>query len=191
MTRNKLLNLVLLLCNFSLVSLVLSFIVLTFGMVYWHINPAFFANSPIPDFGESAIFKYTSATSSSVVGSTVTRSSATINNMSFASMYLLYSQCSAILILIFMTVREFTNIIRSVKRIQTFIADNAWSFKRIGKYMFLVFILSGIQYSVYNENTLFGIYIHLSTLAIALIAFTMSGVFREGNALLEDNRGTV
>jgi hypothetical protein len=191
MAKNKLLNLVLFLCNFFLVSVVLSFIVLTLGMVYWHINPGFFADNPIPDFGKNALFKYTAVNSSSVVGTPLIISSATINNISFASMYLLYSQCAAILILIFMAVREFTNIIRSIRKIQTFVIDNAWSFKKIGKYMFLVFVLSGLQYSVYNESTLFGIYIHLPVLVIALIASTLSEIFKEGNALLEDNRGTI
>jgi hypothetical protein len=90
-----------------------------------------------------------------------------------------------------MAVREFTNIIRSIRKIQTFVIDNAGAFKKISKYIFLVFVLSGLQYSVYNETTLLGIYIHLPVLVVALIAFTMSEVFREGNALLEDNRGTV
>jgi hypothetical protein len=191
MGKNKLLNLVLLLSNLFLISLVLAFGALTIGMIYWHINPAFYADSPIPDFGKNALFKYTSVNSSSVVGIPLMISSATINNMSYASMYLLYSQCAAILFLIFMAVREFTSIIRSIRKIQTFVIDNAWSFKKIGKYMLLVFVLSGLQYSVYNESTLFGIYIHLPALAIALVAFTLSEIFREGNALLEDNRGTI
>lgn len=190
MGKNKLLNLVLLLSNLFLISLVLSFGVLTIGMIYWHINPDFYTDSPIPDFGKNAIFKYTSVTQCSVETRPMT-SSATINNISVVSIYLLYTQCTAILFFIFMAVREFTSIIRSIRKIQTFVIDNAWSFKKIGKYMLCVFVLSGLQYSVYNESTLFGIYIHLPALVIALVAFTMSEIFREGNALLEDNRGTI
>jgi hypothetical protein len=171
--------------------LILSLLALTLILIHWHINREFYADIPIPILGRKVFMSYTVVRSSAPAGTIHIQSSATLNNISVASMYLLYLQLSAITILTFLALREFTNVIRSVRGVRTFVVQNTRSLKKIGLFLLSVFLLSGIQYSSYKESVLFGLYFHLTLLMMSLLAFTLSEIFKEGNALLEENMGTI
>jgi hypothetical protein len=190
MSKNKLLSIVLFISNLFLVTLMLLLVALTVIMIHWNIDREFYSNVPIPIFGQKTFLSLVSVKSSSV-GTVLTRSSATLNNVSMISLLILYIQLASVGVLTILSLQEFNRVIRSVRKVQTFVVNNVRSFKRIGFYMFWVFVLTGIQYTTYKESSLFGLYLHLPELMISIVALTMSEVFKEGNALLEDNRGTI
>ena len=189
MNKNKLLNAMLLISHFFLVILVLTLLALTIGLIYWHIDREAYSYIPIQVMGNSAYVKVT--WTSAVAGTNITNTIATLNNISASTLYILYLQLMAVGILVLLVLREFTQVIRSVKRIQTFVYQNIWSFKKIGMYLFWVFLLSGVQYSIFKESDLFGLYVHLTPLLLSLLSYTLSEVFKEGNTLLEENNGTI
>ena len=190
MNKNKLLNIMVLTSNFFQIMIILTLTAVTIGIVYWHIDREVYSYIPIQVLGGTASVKFTQVTSA-IAGTSITKTVATLNNISTSSLYLLYMQLMVVGILILLVLREFTQVIRSVKRIQTFVYQNIRSFKKIGLHLFMVFLLSGVQYSIFNESRLLGVYVHLTPLLLALLSYTLSEVFREGNALLEENSGTI
>ncbi len=190
MNKNKLLDIMVLTSYFFQIVIVLIMVILTIGLVYWHIDREVYSYIPIQILGGNASLQFASVTSTAV-GTSITKSVATLNNISVSSLYILYLQLMAVGTLVLLALREFTQVIRSVRKIQTFVYQNIRSFKKIGLYLFIVFLLSGVQYSSFKESGLFGLYVHWTPLLLSLLSYTLSEVFREGNALLEENKGTI
>ena len=86
--------------------------------------------------------------------------------------------------LIFMSIRLFGKVIASVKNRKTFENINAFAFKRIGIYCFIIGIISSYDYYDFEtQYKLTRISLNLTFYIIALIAFVLSEIFKEGNKL--------
>lgn len=170
--------------------LLLAALLFTVSLVHWHIDREFYSHIPIAYLIENSFFKFTIVKTSST-GTQIIEYPATLNNISHWSIYLFYSQLMVITLLILAAVREFTTVIRSVMQIQTFVSSNIASFKKIGFSLFMAFIIAGFQIVSYKESMLYGIYLHPSLLVISLLSYTLSEIFKEGNALLEENKGVI
>ena len=192
MKKNLLLTVATLICTILGISVIISFLASTAALVYWHINPEFFAEysliavNPRPD----NFFGYTVKTSWTI-GNEEAVNQFTMNKIKAPFLYLLYLQTAAIGLVILMIIKELLNIIKSVKRIHSFRIRNIYSFRRIGKYLFVFLILSSFYIVIAEQGEFYGFYIHLTPLFLMVFAFILGEVFKEGNILLEENQLTV
>lgn len=192
MKKNLLLSVATLICTMLCISVIIIFLASTAAFVYWHINPEFFADysliavNPRPD----NFFAYTVNTSWTI-GNEEAVNQFTMNKIKAPFLYLLYFQSAAIGLIIFMIIKEFLNIIKSVKRIHSFRIRNIKSFRRIGKYLFIFFILSSFYIVIAEQGEFYGFYFHLTPLFLMLFVYILGEVFKEGNGLLEENQLTV
>ena len=107
------------------------------------------------------------------------------------SLYFNYIKISIILLFIFLYVKEFQNIIESVKEIRTFQEENVLSFKKIGKYLLIITILMSYSSYAFQGGVKNAFYVSSTPLILSLLAYVMSEIFKEGNKLLEENKLTV
>ncbi|MBC7914584.1 MAG: DUF2975 domain-containing protein [Pyrinomonadaceae bacterium] len=107
------------------------------------------------------------------------------------SLYLNYLQVSAMLILLYLSIMEFVNVITSVRAIETFKNSNIHSFRKIGKYQLLLFVLSSVTYVMFKQGSFFKISIGFTPLILMFAALIMAEIFKEGNKLQEENQLTV
>jgi hypothetical protein len=114
-----------------------------------------------------------------------------LSRISITSLYVNYLQVMCMLLLIFLAVREFLAIIRSVQIVETFHQRNISAFQKIGKYFFLLFILSGITIVSAQEAHLHSYSLQLTPLILSVVALIMAEIFRQGNKLLEENQLTI
>lgn len=121
-----------------------------------------------------------------------------LEKLTTTTIYLIYFKFTCIFILLFLSIKEFQNIIQSVKRLDTFRLNNILSFRQIGKYSILYFILTLLYFILNFNNTLyFGqggfsqTSISFTPLFFALISFILAEIFKEGNKLQQENELTV
>lgn len=91
----------------------------------------------------------------------------------------------------FLCIKEFQKVIESVKEIKTFQERNVSSFRRIGKYLLISFILVSYSSFTFQQGGTSSFYISFELLIIALLAYIMAEIFKEGNKLSEENKLTV
>lgn len=107
------------------------------------------------------------------------------------SLYLVYLQYPAMLFLLYLSIREFVKVIKSVGAVETFKNSNIQSFRRIGKYQLFFFVLSIVTYVVFKQGNFLKVSIAFTPLLLSLLAFVMAEIFKEGNKLQEENQLTV
>jgi len=192
MNRNKSLQIALVIGKVLSVLLLLTIVLLTVILIHWHIDRAFYAEIPIGVVNFYTYISFT-VTKTSVLtsGSGDTPVLPMLNNIGRLSLYLIYSQFVANLLLALLSIREFIKVIESVKKVQTFISRNTHSFKKISYRLFLIFLLSSFQIISYDRTIFYGFYLHVEPLLLALLSYSMSEIFKEGNILLEENNATI
>ena len=106
-------------------------------------------------------------------------------------MYIVFIKYTAILVLVFLCVKEFQRVAESVKNIQTFKEGNVQSFIKLGKYLFILFLLYSFSFFNFEQGRLSIVSISFLPLVLMLLAFVMAEIFKEGNQLSEDNDLTI
>lgn len=114
-----------------------------------------------------------------------------LGQLNTSSLYFNYLRYSSLLILFFLSIREFKKILKSVQSLETFRNDNVKSFRCIGQYVFVYFILSSFYWYQFNEIGFSGFAFSFTPLIIMLFAFILAEIFKEGNLLLEDKELTI
>ena len=115
----------------------------------------------------------------------------TIDNIKTFSLYLGYFQLSGILLVLFLSIKEFQKVLESVKKVKSFEEENIKSFRRIGKFIFIYTLLASFQIMNFNKGYFHGFGISLTSLTLVLLAFIMAEVFKEGHALKQENDLTI
>lgn len=186
MKKNRLLDVTMLICNFLCLLLVIAFSFITFLVIYWHVNPDYFgsfkSNSLQSTFGFTLTESWTTASHKDPLA---------YKNIMPASLYFSYIHLSSIIILTFLALMKFNTIMKSVRLVQTFQKQNVKSFRMIGKYLLLIFLLSSFSIVVFEQGLFYGFVLNFTPLALMCVAFIMAEIFEEGNSLLEDNQLTV
>ena len=95
------------------------------------------------------------------------------------------------LLIIFLSLKEFRKVIKSVENIRTFQQQNVQVFRTIGKYSVFYFLLSSYSYYGFEQGVQASYNLHLTSLIIALFAYILAEIFKEGNKLAEENSLTV
>lgn len=193
MTKNTLLNIAIIICKFSRLSYILIFLILTGVFIHFQISPSSYENSNFSTkINNSEIFSKTSSYKIHVDGKAPDDSDVfVLTKLKKSSLYFNYIKLSIILLLVFLCVKEFQNIIESVKEIKTFQKRNISSFKKTGKYILIVAILMSYTSYSFQQGGTSGFQISLTPLILSLLAYIMSEIFKEGYKLSEENKLTV
>ena len=194
MKKNKLLNIAVVICKSIRVFYILIFLVLTVLFIHLQVSPDFYEETNF-DYKNSSsfmIFKSTSWKAHNPYGIALEDKEVfKLNKISVASLYINYLKLCATLIFIFLATKEFQKVIQSVKNLKTFQSNNVASFRKMGKYIFVIFLLASftnIQFEQGGKNVM---HIELTSLFLMLIAFIMAEIFKEGNLLQQENDLTI
>lgn len=194
MKKNSLLNIAIIICKFFRLIYIVTFFVLTGFFVHYQISPSSYKNV---DF-ESKISEYkfsinTTTTDKILVNGIYPDNSEvfTLDKLKFSSLYFNYIKLSIVLFFSFLCIKEFQNVIESVKEIKTFQKRNVSSFTRIGNYLLIIFILMCYSSITFEQGGISSLNISFTLLIPSLIAYIMAEIFKEGSKLSEENKLTV
>lgn len=190
MKKNNLLNFCILLCKGFCVLQVAAFVALTVAFIHFQVNPDYYDFKPAKFSSGDAMFSY-SFTEKWSAQPSPDNSELSLNQITVFSLYLNYLQFSLMILFTFLSVREFVKVVTSVTRIETFRISNIYSFRKIGKYLLIVFILSGFSVIHFKEATFRSYSLHLMPLMLMIFSYIMAEIFREGNNLSEENQLTI
>ena len=99
------------------------------------------------------------------------------------------------MLMLFFIFREFGKIISSVKALQAFRTENIESFRRIGKYLLVIFLVSGVHFigtqTAGTSSAKVGFDFDTMPLILMLVAYVLAEIFKEGNRLYEEEQLTV
>lgn len=190
MTKNTLLNITIAISRILKISLIVGAVALTGLFVYIQIDNDVFKDQEITLNKESSI-GFTS-TSESTFGDVDKDSNLyTIGNLKTISLYVIYFKALIVMVLIYLSITAFEKIMLSVKSLKTFSTSNAKRFRKIGKYILVIIILTNVTILRFESGTLSKISISLTPLLCALLAFVMAEIFKEGHSLKEENDLTI
>lgn len=203
MTKNRLLNIAIAICKFTKIIYILSFIATTVIFIHIQIDREAYndikinhtGNTPTTfSIGLNKSYSDNWKDPSTLKGNEVN----VLKKSTTTTIYLIYFKFTCIFILLFLSIKEFQNIIQSVKRLDTFRQNNIISFRQIGKYSILYFLLILLYFALSFNNSLYfgqGTFsqtsISFTPLLFALISFILAEVFKEGNKLQQENELTV
>ncbi|MBU2951499.1 DUF2975 domain-containing protein [Tamlana agarivorans] len=204
MKKNTLLNVAIIICKSLRLIYILIFLIVTGLFVHFQWSPSTYDNLDLTNFtinnidiknktssNKSFINKFSSY-KIHVDGKVPSDSEVfVLNKLKYKSLYINFIQCSAIFILLFLVTKEFEKIIKSVKQIKTFHKNNVISFRKIGKYLLILFVLSSYSALTFQQGGMSSLHLIFSYLILALLAYIMAAIFEEGNNLSEENKLTV
>lgn len=195
MKKNVLLSVASAVCLFFCLLIAISFLISSAALIHWHINPEFYSNYSLIDSSLQSnpyrsTFSYVFQESWVIEGQKEINAF-TLDNIKAPSLYMLYLQVSAISFLFILILREFLKIISSVRKIQSFRFNNIISFRKIGKYFFILFLLISFRIVIVEQGAFYGLYLYVTPLILMLIAYIFGEIFKEGNKLFEENQFTV
>ena len=192
MKKNKLLNIAVVVCKSIRVIYIIAFIILT--GIFIHVQIA-------PDSYKKGNYSFNNTTSGFQISKynrwkisspkLEDKDVYTIDKILKTSLYINYLKLVAILLFIFLATKEFQKIMQSVKNLKTFQKNNVYSFRKIGKYIFIIFLLSSYVKVRFQQGGVSATHINLTPLLFVLAAFIMAEIFKEGNALEEENDLTI
>ena len=208
MKKNTLLSIAIVICKFIRVLYVLIFLIFTGFFVHLQISPSYYdqvdfnselnykgfylkgykkANDGIFTISRYEKSKYTIGDNKVLEDSEVY----TLSKLNTFSLYCNFIKFSAVLFLSFLCFSEFQKVIESVKELKTFQETNVLSFRKIGKYVLIIFIITCYSALTFQNGRISGFYFTPNLLILSLLAYIMAEIFKEGNNLEEENKLTV
>ena len=186
MKKNKLLNIAIIICKLLQIFYVFVFIVLTGILIHYQTSPASYKEIKFDTKNISFNIDYPETSEEKLINE-----SNHLNEIKNSSLFLNYFQFSIILLFIFLSVKEFNKIINSVKNLQTFQNNNVNSFRKIGKFIFMIFLLMSFSLTPIKEVSKVGFHIEFTPLILTLLAFILAEIFKEGSLLKQENDLTI
>lgn len=194
MTKNRLLNLVIFLCRFYKMLCVVLFLAMTTLLIHIQVDPDSYNSLDFqvnivedPGLGITTKHKWQLDGQVAPEDDKVFR----LEKLTTGSLYIVFIKYTIILVLVFLCVKEFQRVAESVKNIQTFKEGNVQSFIKLGKYLFILFLLYSFSFFNFEQGRLSIVSISFLPLVLMLLAFVMAEIFKEGNQLSEDNDLTI
>jgi len=177
MTKNRLLNIAILICKLSKLIYIFSFILITIIFIHFQVDREYYNKFNTQINTESTAipssFSYNSKTLNKW-GSNLSKDNNevfTLDKISTYSIYINFFKYGAILILLYLCSKEFQKIIKSIKNLNTFKGYNVVSY--------------------FKESEISELNLTFGPLLLILIAFIMAEIFKEGNILMKGNELTV
>jgi hypothetical protein len=198
MKKNKLLNIAIGICKFLKLIYILSFVVITIIFIHIQIDKEAYNDLKINHTDPQTTLSVGINKSYSDKWENPYNEVYVLEKLTTTTIYLIYFKFACIFALLFLSIKEFQNIIQSVKRLDTFRLNNILSFRKIGKYLILYFMLTLLFFTLSFKNSLYfwqGGFIQTSIsftpLLFALISFILAEIFKEGNKLQQENELTI
>jgi hypothetical protein len=193
MKKNKLLNIAIIICKCIRILYILIFVLITGVFIHFQISPKSYKEASFNY--KTSSFNISKSTSWKVnkegKSNTQDNNVYALEKISTVSLYFIFFQFSATLIFIFLATKEFQKIMESVKNLKTFQSNNVASFKRIGKYIFIVFLLTSFSIIQFQQAGKSEIHLSLTPLLFIFVAFILAEIFKEGNLLQNENDLTI
>lgn len=195
MTKNSLLNIGIGICKFFRIFSIIAFVILAILLVHYQINPSSYDDVELNtkmnnnnvisiEWSHSTVIKVNDEVSDN-------SNPFVLSKLKSSSLYFFFLKVSLVILFLFLSLKEFQKIIESVKEIKTFQERNVLSFRRIGKYMLIIFVLMSYSSFTFQQGKLSGLHISFELLILSLLSYIMAEVFKEGNNLSEENKLTV
>lgn len=198
MTKNTLLNVAILICKLSRLINIVVFITMTGFFIHFQINPSAYRKI---DFNNFLIEKHPAG----LEFTHVTKSKFSINNekapedseiykmdkLTTDSSLFFYLEVTLYLVLSNLCFKEFQNVLESVKNINTFQERNVASFRKIGKYLSVIFILSSYSWLNFKNGDIKSFSFSITLPCLIILSFIMAEIFKEGSRLSEEVNLTV
>ena len=193
MRKNKLLSIAIIICKSIRLFYILIFLLFTGFFIHFQISPNSYKEATFNN--KSFSFELNKSTSWKTFDKNGTpqkdKDVFALDKISKTSLYFIYIQFSAVLLFIFLSTKEFQRIMESVKKLKTFQNNNVASFRKIGKYIFFIFILTSFVFINFENGGKSQINLSFTPLLFMLIAFIMAEIFKEGNLLKQENELTI
>lgn len=157
---------------------------LIFFMIAWPMGADFFENIRMVEDG--SVFKF--ETKSIEDGIPVSDPLSEYGSFYF---YFLCLRSLIIVGIIFMILQTALKIIRSISSLETFRMENIQSFRMMGKYFLLWFLISIPVIKQLSHTMRIGVDLDLKIAVFALVCFVLAEIFSEGNKLMEENKLTI
>ena len=191
MKKNHLLLTADIFCKCFSLLLIAGFLIISIVLVHWHIDREFYSKPIVTVENIQSGFLGTSSKSTWKVEGKGDENPFALNKIKPFSLYLNYLRLAAIIGCTLLIFREFSNILSSVKKIQTFRTRNIDSFRKMGKYHFFLFLLTGFVWVVSENGNYYSFGIHFTPLILMLVSYILAEVFKEGSILSMDNKLTI
>ena len=189
MNKNTLLSIASVFCDISKAIIGITLIGTTLFLIHFHIRPSAYNDFKITKPENSSFLKF--ETENSTGKEQVDFEQMKLTDWKTGSLLFTYFQYASMLILIYLSIHQFSAVLKSVKKLKTFQKTNEIAFRRIGYYCLAIFFLSFLTYWEFGDYSKSNISISFNPLAFALFAFILSEIFKEGNKLKEENELTV
>ncbi|MDO3694342.1 DUF2975 domain-containing protein [Wenyingzhuangia sp. chi5] len=203
MKKNTLLSIAIVICKFIRVLYVLIFLIFAGFFVHLQINPSYYNkiglsnkldfknNSFVTSYKVSNGIHINTRRTYKYEGEQKDSDVFTLDQLKKTSLYFSFIKYSVVLFLGFLCFGEFQKVMESVKEVKTFQENNVLSFRRIGKYLLIICVLTSFYYHAFQRGGINGVNITPNLLILSLLAYIMAEVFKEGNNLEEENKLTV
>jgi hypothetical protein len=191
MKKNLLLTLIEIWCKGSAVLVVLGFLYLTCLLILYHVAPDYFGTKYLNLTGLFGQVGYSVQSVFHLSEETAALHPFALKNIKPFAFWVIYLQFSAILCCCFMVFREGIKIINSVKEVQSFKQGNVVSLKKMGKYFFFIFLLSGFTFVVADHAHFIGISFNFTAFSLMAASYIMAEIFKQGNVLQEEVQSTI
>jgi hypothetical protein len=197
MTKNRLLNVAIFICkSFRLIYIIL-FIIFTGFFIHFQIDSSSYKKFNFNDFSIENntdlhfIFVHKSKFSYNNEKAPEDNEVYKIDKLTTVSSFFLYIEIALCMILSFLCLKEFQDVLQSVKRINTFEERNVTSFRKIGKYLFFIFILSSYSHLSFRNGDITSLSFSITLPCLIILSFIMAEIFKEGSMLSEEVNLTV
>lgn len=194
MKKNTLLNIAIIICKFFRLIYIVIFLMLTGLFVHSQISPSSYKNLDFNSKINEYDFSMNSYSTDKIIVNGVTPEDSevfTFDKLKYSSLYFNFIKFALVLFCSFLCLKEFQNVIESVKEIKTFQKRNVSSFRRIGKYLLVIFILMSYSSFTFQQGGISSFHISFTLLILSLLAYIMAEIFKEGRKLSEENKLTI
>ena len=189
MNRNSLLSIANFFCQFFKLFFGVSITLITIFFLHFQFDKNFYDEWNFEKPGNDSLILIKSE--SSIGEKSLIDEKQKLSGWNKVSLYFNYLKYTTILIFLVLSINQFRRVLESVRKLETFHQTNVQAFKKIGNYCLLMGGLSVFSYLEFGNYAVSSFTIPFNVLFMALIAFILAEIFKEGNHLMEENELTV
>lgn len=182
MERNRILNLSAWVFRILRGLVLILFVLILSGFIYWLFNPAALDSAIISTNGDDIKLRFvTGETNQGYPLSAIHWSMALFHTLKY----------SVVLLLLYFIFGRGLRVIAAMDHFETFRRENVQHFKMVGALFLWLALLDTIDFFWVGGKFWFNFELPVTNLVAALVAFLLAEIFREGNRLMEEQELTV
>ena len=204
MKKNTLLSTAIIICKSLRVFYIIFFLLVTGFFVHFQINPSFYKNPKIKNitinsidlkakkFKDSNLFSFSKSWKRNENGKTPEDEKVfVLEKITYTSLYMNFIKFSLVLFFIYLCVTKFQKVLQSVRKTKTFSEENVVSFRKIGKYLLIIFLITCYTSIRFQDGGISGFQPNFTYLILALVDYIIAEIFKEENNIKEENILTI